>query len=693
MATTPNQTKRTVCDYIHSNLQSKLSENQAKTSVKSLSSTRQDNLSAIQAVTAVERAKTNDDYKKNLPPETLTTYARALETFAVKRGIKPEGEDGKFSDDQKTKEFTTENLIYFFSKDLIETASSDEERKSFKDDIDTSIKDIYEDSPIPEPITKSVYNYLSNEMILSMSDEDIKEAISRDPTLANRIDEIKSNNQKELEDSAGRADTMRDPDWGHDKGDDDFKIQDGDIIQYLMKEVILSSAAWATNRVAGTAGTFVYELGSGFHRNVTSPLYKNACDAFGNWWDNLGKDSSLSKEEIEKRGNLFAEAFSQCEDNKKALNGLIESRSKPDDENNEKLKKLTRRLIKHFIVLDDDGVLFPCKEGEDVNSPERKKSYDDYQIKVSEEQAKCIAESIGKKLEDFKTETVDGKTQYIIDGKSNLQTIQNRYDLEQLEEMKKILSKEDPKKVEEWFHLYNRTKENGIRINKDTDIIKMQKQNPSYYKALSEARESVLTRQYYENELYLYKEQAERFSESYVQFLLTEEYRKNPETDILSDHKKTEEFMERSKLEATAIFHNKHKERRDPKKKDTVPSIDAMIEEMDGLVEKAYGYLEKRSKEKIENPYEKQRPKSKKKCEKIIEAAQENAYTEDIIQGLINSREKRANELKDLSSRNEEVNKKRNAVIESKNRLTQKTEAFKREKPTTSRQIPDGREK
>ncbi len=175
--------------------------------------------------------------------------------------------------------------------------------------------------------------------------------------------------------------------------------------------------------------------------------------------------------------------------------------------------------------------------------------------------------------------------------------------------------------------------------------------------------------------------------------MLIEEYRKNPETDILSDHKKTEEFMERSKLEATAIFHNKHKERRDPKKKDTVPSIDAMIEEMDGLVEKADGYLKECSKEKIENPYEKQRPKSKKKCEKIIEAAQENAYTEDIIQGLINSREKRANELKDLSSRNEEVNKKRNAVIESKNRLTQKTEAFKRENPTTSRQIPDGREK
>ena len=119
MATTPNQTKSTVRDYIHSNLQSKLSENQAKMSVNSLSSTRQDNLSALKAVTAVERAKNDDNYKKNLPSETLTTYARALETFAVKRGIKPEGEDGKFSDDQKTKEFTTENLINFFSEEII----------------------------------------------------------------------------------------------------------------------------------------------------------------------------------------------------------------------------------------------------------------------------------------------------------------------------------------------------------------------------------------------------------------------------------------------------------------------------------------------------------------------------------------------------------------------------------------------
>lgn len=50
-----------------------------------------------------------------------------------------------------------------------------------------------------------------------------------------------------------------DSDWGH-IDDDKFKIQDGDIIEYLMKEVILESAAWCLNKVSGIAGVAAYEI-------------------------------------------------------------------------------------------------------------------------------------------------------------------------------------------------------------------------------------------------------------------------------------------------------------------------------------------------------------------------------------------------------------------------------------------------
>ena len=52
-----------------------------------------------------------------------------------------------------------------------------------------------------------------------------------------------------------------DPDFGH-FDEDKFKIQDGDIIEYLMKDVILDCSASIMNKVAGIAAIPVYEGGT-----------------------------------------------------------------------------------------------------------------------------------------------------------------------------------------------------------------------------------------------------------------------------------------------------------------------------------------------------------------------------------------------------------------------------------------------
>lgn len=59
--------------------------------------------------------------------------------------------------------------------------------------------------------------------------------------------------------------------WGDLADDDKFKITDGDIIDFLMKEVILHATEWAMNKVAGFAGVLVYEATNCVWRRVVRP--------------------------------------------------------------------------------------------------------------------------------------------------------------------------------------------------------------------------------------------------------------------------------------------------------------------------------------------------------------------------------------------------------------------------------------
>ena len=80
-------------------------------------------------------------------------------------------------------------------------------------------------------------------------------------------------------------------DWGH-FDDDKFKIQDGDIIEYLMKEVILESAAWCLNKVSGIAGVLAYEAARAGYRSIVKPVWEHCVaepwNNFVNWaWNGI----------------------------------------------------------------------------------------------------------------------------------------------------------------------------------------------------------------------------------------------------------------------------------------------------------------------------------------------------------------------------------------------------------------------
>jgi hypothetical protein len=147
--------------------------------------------------------------------------------------------------------------------------------------------------------------------------------------------------------------------------------------------------------------------------------------------------------------------------------------------------------------------------------------------------------------------------------------------------------------------------------------------------------------------------------------MLIEEFRKNPETNILSDPKKAKEFMDRSRLEAKAIFYGKHKERLDPSTSKSVPSIKFMIDQMNDLVSRSKEALDKGSKEKIENPYEEQKPKSEKESLSIIKAAEDTSLY-DFLQGVKNNL---VREEQELIRKHDENNEKRSNISRLKEKL------------------------
>lgn len=99
---------------------------------------------------------------------------------------------------------------------------------------------------------------------------------------------------------------MDDPDWGKPL-DDKFDIQQGDFIEFLMKEVVLASAAWTGNKVFGVTGYGIYKVGSSAY-HTTGKLIKKGWDKTGEVAGEKWKSYKKNKEKINNE-NLYSGAL------------------------------------------------------------------------------------------------------------------------------------------------------------------------------------------------------------------------------------------------------------------------------------------------------------------------------------------------------------------------------------------------
>lgn len=97
--------------------------------------------------------------------------------------------------------------------------------------------------------------------------------------------------------------------FNDDEGEADtesLKIQEGDIIDYMMKEIILASANWAGGQVAGWTGYIAYRIGS--------KTYHGLADKTAEGWNYLKQDFAKIKQDMVNTLNNSREVGGTPED-------------------------------------------------------------------------------------------------------------------------------------------------------------------------------------------------------------------------------------------------------------------------------------------------------------------------------------------------------------------------------------------
>ena len=98
---------------------------------------------------------------------------------------------------------------------------------------------------------------------------------------------------------AGKIEKTDDPD-APKEDDDKFDIQQGDFIEFLMKDVVLASAAWAGKKVSGQVGLLTYRGLSWMYHTADDKLFTPAGKEISEAWDNLKKNTKEAFRTVEQ---------------------------------------------------------------------------------------------------------------------------------------------------------------------------------------------------------------------------------------------------------------------------------------------------------------------------------------------------------------------------------------------------------
>ncbi len=507
----------------------------------------------LRAVMAFDRATKDSSYK--ITPQARTDYKAAVKYFSIANS-KPIPEDKDLIQESlDNKEFSPQEMMRYFAKKTLYSAGEEKDNEATRTEkaheaIQKDINAVYAnpnpelgtslDGSAPQASTPPVAiqplaSYQPDNMFFELDERGQQEYLENLRTMgdaeeANRLSEAlakKGGADKAAEENAGEVeDLMENPDFGHKKDDDDFKIEQGDIIEYLMKEVILKSTSWTINRICGTTGIISYELLAAAGKKAKAfvkPTIDKILDAPGKAWDKmmdkvfgpLPEDSDAVKKQKELCKKNVNDVLKIHEENRNFAKCVLAIEAiKKDNKEPENIKKFRQNIITHRVFVEADGVHYS-----DPNAPV-------------------------KPFEDFCPKGASPQEVKIL--KETFISLQKRFDEEQIQRMinDRTLNK-SPAEIKNWYNNFKQEKKSQAqRLSGPLEFLEAQKR----------AQDATIASLALEKELALLKAQTTLFAEEYATHKLLEKIREDPASVDLQDPNRLNNFLEQQKAEATAMF-------------------------------------------------------------------------------------------------------------------------------------------
>ena len=572
-ATTPN---RTVADNIRGNVSRLISKDLKQTPVKPLVQSlnalpaAQRNSRLLQASTAMYRATKDRNFKPS--QEQIKDFAAAREIIAEKRGIATQ-KDGTYPKEALNNELSPKALMQVYAAQTLKDSG---ENDASRQQIGADLKAGYGEGELPQEVQEvqqvppSYADIMSDDDILAMTNEEERNQIIAGMSpldqdrLNKKLEDKKKAEDEAFEKNAGEARRRRDdPDWAKDDDNDNFKIEQGDIIEYLMKDIILASAAWAANKAAGLGGIVLYETASGIYKHAIRPAGQYTGKVISDQWNNF-------KALFGKKENENTEAKEILDDVIKRHDSIVEESKKRQIDSEEKTKKLTlfndylRNINSNFVVFgdNDDKIYKQSKTG------------------WKEESFKEIRPSAPEELKELWKMHRDANRK------------------EQLETLKKKFPNEN---VETWFDQQIKFEEDYVRTQGNPTIKEPADPGNKYFNALTEIRADQNMRLDIIKEVNAFNYQMELFAAHYSTYKYIELCRQNPENKTLSNREEVDTFLKNAHLEARQIFLTAEKQRRMGNL--NISSRETLIDEAEQMMKTSRNLAEKKDKKPVKDKF------------------------------------------------------------------------------------------
>ena len=572
-ATTPN---RTVADNIRGNVSLLISKDLKQTPVKPLVQSlnalpaAERNSRLLQASTAMYRATKDRNFKPS--QEQIKDFAAAREIIAEKRDIATQ-KDGTYPKEALNNELSPKALMQVYAAQTLKDSG---ENDASRQQIGADLKAGYGEDELPQEVQEvqqvppSYADIMTDDDILAMTNEEERNQIIAGMSpldqdrLHKKLEDKKKAENEAFEENAGEARRRRDdPDWAKADDNDNFKIEQGDIIEYLMKDIILASAAWAANKAAGLGGIVLYETASGIYKHAIRPAGQYTGKVISDQWNNF-------KALFGKKENENTEAKEILDDVIKRHDSIVEESKKRQIDSEEKTKKLTlfndylRNINSNFVVFgdNDDKIYKQSKTG------------------WKEESFKEIRPSAPEELKELWKMHRDANRK------------------EQLETLKKKFPNEN---VETWFNQQVKFEEDYVRTQGNPTIKEPADPGNKYFNALTEIRADQNMRLDIIKEVNAFNYKMELFAAHYSTYKYIELCRQNPENKTLSNREEVDTFLKNAHLEARQIFLTAEKQRRMGNL--NISSRETLVDEAEKMMKTSRNLAEKKDKKPVKDKF------------------------------------------------------------------------------------------